>query len=260
MKTFLQILILFYSVTIFGQATQNIGYQAVVRNATNQLVQNQNIKVKVSLMTGATGDPFYVETHTTQTNTNGLFNIQIGGGTAETGNYTNAIYWAGGNHFVKTEIDPLGGSNYSITSTTQLLSVPYANYSNTTGYAFAAGGLAGLAANFQGMFKGVWDGIDIYLNISYVGSDKILMQFYGIDQFDPQEYQFDTSLYGVISPIIHNGKYVTSNIIHLKDGLFEDVGDINFEASLNLQGTEFTLKCIENYDNGETYDVIFTKL
>lgn len=257
MKTFLQILILFVSVSIFGQATQNIGYQAVVRNATNQLVQNQNIKIKVSLMTGATGVPFYVETHTTQTNTNGLFNIQIGGGTAEAGNYTNAIYWAGGNHFVKTEIDPLGGSNYSITSTTQLLSVPYANYSNTTGYAFAAGGLAGLATNFQGMYKAFYSGVEIYLTITYLGSEKVLCQFYGIDQDGSENgYAF---LYAVINPIITNSVYITSSTKHLQGDLFGDVGEIDFEASLNLQGTEFTLKCMENYPGGETYDVVFTR-
>ena len=178
MKTFLQILILFVSVSIFGQATQNIGYQAVVRNAANQLVQNQNVKVKVSLMIGATGEPFYTETHTVQTNNNGLFNIQIGGGTAESGNYTNAIYWAGGNHFVKTEIDPLGGSNYSITSTTQLLSVPYANYS------LNAGSLIGASNYFVGFYKQTegseGEGENSWnIAISYVSPDKFLCQIYG---------------------------------------------------------------------------------
>ena len=259
MKTFLQILILFVSVSIFGQATQNIGYQAVVRNAANQLVQNQNVKVKVSLMIGATGEPFYIETHTAQTNNNGLFNIQIGGGTAESGNYTNAIYWAGGNHFVKTEIDPLGGSNYSITSTTQLLSVPYANYSNTTGYAFAAGGLAGLATNFQGMYKANLDGLDLYLLVSYVEGSKIYLKINEVDPDNP-DYPNDTTLYAVINPIINNGNYVTSSIIHLQGDLFESIGEIDFEASLNLQSTELTLKCIETYEGGETYDVVFTKL
>jgi hypothetical protein len=41
------------------------------------------------------------------------------------------IDWATGPYFVKTETDPAGGNNYSISSTEQLLSVPYALYAKT---------------------------------------------------------------------------------------------------------------------------------
>jgi hypothetical protein len=41
------------------------------------------------------------------------------------------INWANGPYFIKTEIDPNGGSSYSITGTTQLLSVPYALHART---------------------------------------------------------------------------------------------------------------------------------
>ena len=56
--------------------------------------------------------------------------LQIGGGTT-TGNFAN-INWANGPYFLKTETDPAGGTNYTISGTNQLLSVPYALFSNSS--------------------------------------------------------------------------------------------------------------------------------
>jgi hypothetical protein len=58
--------------------------------------------------------------------------LEIGGGTALTGNFST-IDWADGPYFIKTEIDPNGGTSYTIQGTTQLLSVPYAFYAKTSG-------------------------------------------------------------------------------------------------------------------------------
>jgi hypothetical protein len=69
----------------------------------------------------------YVENQTATTNTSGLVNVQIGTGTAITGTFAG-IDWANGPYFIKTEIDPAGGSNYTITGIQQMLSVPYALY------------------------------------------------------------------------------------------------------------------------------------
>ena len=78
----------------------------------------------------------YVETHSTTTNTNGLLTIEIGGGKAEQGEFTG-IDWANGPYFLKTETDPNGGSDYSVTSTQQLLSVPYAIYAKEAANGFS---------------------------------------------------------------------------------------------------------------------------
>ncbi|MFN5207960.1 MAG: hypothetical protein ACK5D8_00585, partial [Bacteroidota bacterium] len=74
----------------------------------------------------------YVETQTPTTNDNGLVSIEIGGGTVVSGTFA-AINWASGPYFIKTETDATGGSNYSITGISQLLSVPYALYAETSG-------------------------------------------------------------------------------------------------------------------------------
>jgi hypothetical protein len=124
---------LLIAVSIFAQAPQKMSYQAVIRNASNNLVVNQTVGLQVSILQGsASGTAVYAETHIVPTNINGLVSIEVGGGTVVLGSI-NTINWANGPFFIKTETDPTGGRNYSITGTSQLLSAPYALYSATSG-------------------------------------------------------------------------------------------------------------------------------
>jgi hypothetical protein len=109
-----------------AQAPNKMSYQAVIRNTSNSLVTSSAVGMRISILqTSPSGSAVYIETQAPTTNANGLVSIEIGGGTVVSGNFAN-IDWANGPYFVKTETDPLGGSNYSITGTSQLLSVPYA--------------------------------------------------------------------------------------------------------------------------------------
>jgi hypothetical protein len=111
-----------------AQAPQKMTYQSVVRNSSNTLVTNSSVGVKISVLQGTpTGAAQYVETHAVTTNANGLATLAIGSGTATFGSMSE-INWALGPYFIKTETDPTGGSNYSIVSTSELMSVPYALY------------------------------------------------------------------------------------------------------------------------------------
>jgi formylglycine-generating enzyme required for sulfatase activity len=103
-------------------------------------VANQNVGVKISILQGsANGSAVYAETHSPLTNTNGLATLEIGGGAVLSGNFAT-INWANGPFFVKTETDLNGGSNYTITNTTQLLSVPYALHANNTSSSVSSSG------------------------------------------------------------------------------------------------------------------------
>ena len=116
-----------------AQAPNKLSYQAVIRNSSNALVSSQPIGMRISILQGsASGASVYVETQTPTTNANGLASIEIGGGTLVSGNFST-INWANGPYFVKTETDPNGGTNYTISGTSQLLSVPYALYAATAG-------------------------------------------------------------------------------------------------------------------------------
>lgn len=131
MKTTLRVLgLLLLSFKVLGQAPQKMSYQSVIRNSSNALVISTPIGIKVSILQGnASGVTVYSETHNTSTNANGLVSIEVGGGTVVSGSF-NSINWGAGPHFVKTEIDISGGTNYTITGISQLLSVPYSLFSN----------------------------------------------------------------------------------------------------------------------------------
>ena len=109
-----------------AQSPEKLSYQAVIRNSADKLVANQTVGMKISIIYSTpTGTVVYAETQTPTTNANGLISIAIGTGTVVYGTFS-IIEWTAGPHFIKTEIDPAGGTAYSITSTSELLSVPYA--------------------------------------------------------------------------------------------------------------------------------------
>jgi len=116
---------------VFAQSPQKMSYQAVVRNSSNILITSTTVGMRLSILQGSlTGTAVYVETQSPPTNANGLVSLEIGGGTVVSGTFA-AIDWANGLYFIKTETDPLGGTNYTITGTSQLLSVPYSLHSKT---------------------------------------------------------------------------------------------------------------------------------
>ena len=119
-----------------NSAPPKMSYQAVVRDATNNLLVRKTVSIRVSILQGSSsGSSVYRETQSAQTNANGLVSISIGEGTDKTGDIST-IEWSNGPFFIKTEIDPNGANNYILTSTTQLLSVPYALYAEKAGNAF----------------------------------------------------------------------------------------------------------------------------
>jgi hypothetical protein len=122
---------LLLTVSVFGQVPQKMSYQAVIRNSSCTLITSTPVGMKISVLQGsATGTVAYSETQIPTTNANGLVSLEIGNGIPITGTFA-AINWANGPYFIKTETDPTGGTNYTITGTSQLLSLPYALYAKT---------------------------------------------------------------------------------------------------------------------------------
>ena len=130
-KIYLITLALALSLGVLAQSPEKMSYQAVVRDASNILVKNQSVGMQISILQGsATGTAVYVEEQTPTSNSNGLVTIEIGEGTVITGTL-NSIDWSNGPYFIKTETDPAGGTNYTISGTSQLMSVPYALHATT---------------------------------------------------------------------------------------------------------------------------------
>ena len=132
MKKIFSLFALFMIAITIAQVPQKMSYQAVIRDASSALVTNSTIAMRISILQGtASGSSVYTETQTTTTNANGLATLQIGGGTVVSGTFS-AINWGASSYYIKTETDPLGGTNYTIVGTSQLLSVPYALYAGST--------------------------------------------------------------------------------------------------------------------------------
>jgi len=130
-KLYTLLIAVILTASAFAQAPEKMSYQAVVRDAGNALVTSQGVGMQLSILQGSvSGAAVYVETQTPTTNINGLVSIEIGSGTVVSGTF-NTIDWSNGSYFIKTETDPTGGTSYTITGTSQLMSVPYALHANT---------------------------------------------------------------------------------------------------------------------------------
>lgn len=128
---YILVIALLLTVNSWAQAPQKMSYQAVIRNTSNALITSSPVGMQISILQGSSsGAVVYTETQTTSTNANGLVSIEIGTGTVVTGTFT-AINWANGPYFIKTETDPTGGTAYTISGTSELLSVPYALHAKT---------------------------------------------------------------------------------------------------------------------------------
>ncbi|GAB4452031.1 MAG: hypothetical protein Fur0028_07570 [Bacteroidales bacterium] len=115
-----------FNLKVFAQAPQSFSYQAVVRNAQGNILPNQNVAFRFSIIENSTtGSVVYQETQLATTNALGLVVVAIGSGNVQQGTFS-AIQWGSAPHFLKVELDIAGGSNFVDMGTTQLLSVPYA--------------------------------------------------------------------------------------------------------------------------------------
>lgn len=118
---------------IYAQVPQGLNYQAVARNATGNPIVNSAIAVRISIRDStASGTVVYSERDTATTNQFGLFTCKVGMGNVISGTFS-AISWANGDKYMEVELDPAGGSSYTYMGTTQLLSVPYALYAQSSG-------------------------------------------------------------------------------------------------------------------------------
>ena len=134
---------LLITLALFAQAPEKMSYQAVVRDANNALIMNQAVGMRIQILQGSVfGAAVYVETQTPTSNDNGLVTLEIGTGTIVSGMF-GSIDWSTGPYFIKTEADPTGATNYTISGTSQLMSVPYALYAKTSGNGAGPQGPAG---------------------------------------------------------------------------------------------------------------------
>lgn len=149
-------------VSAFSQVPEKFSYQAVIRDASGVIRSEVNVTIQIRILQGsANGTAIYSESHSTRTNTFGLVNLEIGGGTIESGTFSS-IDWAAGPYYLNIKVN---GTDYG---TIQMLSVPYAMYAKK-----AANGFSGQWADLTGKppFQSNGDTIYLMKNMA-LGSDS----------------------------------------------------------------------------------------
>jgi hypothetical protein len=105
---------------------QGVSYQAVARNAAGEILANQAVGLRISILANsATGDVRYSETQTATSDAFGVLSFVIGAGTPVSGSFSN-MDWNGETMFVKLEADFAGGTTYTDLGATRVWSVPFA--------------------------------------------------------------------------------------------------------------------------------------
>lgn len=132
-KTKLFLLMVFIGLnTLISQSPVGFNYQAVVRDSSGEIVADQTVGMRISLIKGVIdGEVVFQEMFTPTTNKFGVVNLVIGSVNPDL--FAN-IDWSETNYFIKIELDVDGGTDYITMGTSQLLSVPYAQH------AFSAAG------------------------------------------------------------------------------------------------------------------------
>ena len=133
-RIYLLLLLTVSSLTFsYGQTSSSFHYQSVLRDLTGTVISNEDLGIQVSIIqTLPSNDTVYAELFTSNSGFSGQIDLEIGSGDSILGNY-HTIPWGQGSYVVNVAISLGGGTNYTITNTQPLVSVPYALWSTMAG-------------------------------------------------------------------------------------------------------------------------------
>jgi hypothetical protein len=101
-------------ILVDGQVPESFNYQAIPRNSSGRTYPDRVMKGRLSFLAGSSaGTPVYIEIFSAKTNSSGILNFQAGKGIPVKGDFAS-IKWKNGTFFLKVEIDPEGGTSYTI--------------------------------------------------------------------------------------------------------------------------------------------------
>jgi hypothetical protein len=113
-------------ITAVGQPPERIHFQITVRDYYKNLISDQDIAVRIRLI-NMDADVLYEEKQHLRTSSTGIASINIGDGYDQKGDL-NSIgeYVSFDKLYIRTDIDPAGGTDYSIVNHNPISSMPYA--------------------------------------------------------------------------------------------------------------------------------------
>ena len=175
------------SIGLFAQSPDLINYQAVARDGSGNILDNENMDVRIGVYSGAGAATLeYEEEHNVTTNAYGLFSLQIGAGTPTSGTLAG-VDWASDEHHLKVELDDGGG--WVDMGTNEFVSVPYALQgphweSNINGIHYDADNFVGIGTSTR---LNANTGLQVYNSTgtwfgSWIQTDDPGRPFYGYAQ------------------------------------------------------------------------------
>ncbi|MEQ1586613.1 MAG: hypothetical protein ABL895_12085 [Cyclobacteriaceae bacterium] len=251
-------------IAVNAQAPKGINYQGVARDSEGKPIISKNIAVRISIIkSAANGEVEYSETHTPQTNQFGLFALVIGQGTAGTGSFA-FVSWAVGNKWLQVEIDPNGGSSFQLAGSQQLMSVPYAFYSEYSGNSSSLMAGQGIAIS-NGVISNTGDGDNSSTNELITGASLTADKKLRItDAGGTKEVDLNT-----IANTDNQGLTLTGTTLAISGGNTVDLSSVLSGSNQNLtlgsiagtnrtinisNGTGVTLDVADN-DNNSTNEI-----
>lgn len=134
---------------------RGIKYQAVARNLKGEVLANEKITLRISLLSLEAGrqEVHYSEVHEMVTNAVGLFSLTIGNGQSS-GQELDRVPWSTRNIWMEVAIREKSTGVFAVISNSELLAVPYAFHA-VTASRLAEGG-PGMENNGPGVPANVW--------------------------------------------------------------------------------------------------------
>lgn len=133
-KAYSLLMLLFLAInfnTTWAQSPESIKYQAVLRDASGNVIPNASKTVVVNILQGSSsGTSVYQETHSVTTTAQGVINLNIGGGTVNSGTFAT-INWSTNTYWAKLTVDGTEITNGQLLSTPYALSVKGITYDPT---------------------------------------------------------------------------------------------------------------------------------
>ena len=132
-KLYLTLLVILLSISYStAQAPHTFSYQTVIRDVNWGIMPDRDVSVLIRILEDSSlGPVVYSEEHFVQTSPIGLVNLEIGGGENYSGSFDD-IDWGDHPYFLEVSVDINAGNNYLLMGSTQLKSVPYALFAETS--------------------------------------------------------------------------------------------------------------------------------
>ena len=138
LKNFTTALLILLSISVTAQ--QGINYKALIKDGGGNVVANQNITIQFQILQGVGMTNVYQETHSPNTDANGIVIINIGEGAVNSGVFAD-IDWGSDEHHLNVQINTGGGlTDMGTTQFMALQLVPLGANNTLTWHLYAKNG------------------------------------------------------------------------------------------------------------------------